>query len=85
MDGHHMFASLLDQVISIPVKMGGVLVFDSLAFHSVGTNVTDKPRRSIAAGYTSADELLPVDDNTYRELVLGERLYRGSELKWVNL
>lgn len=85
MDGHYIFASLLGQAVPIPVKTGGILVFDSLAFHSVGTNTTDGPRRSIAAGYTSADELLPVDDNTYRELVLGERLYRGSELKWVNL
>ena len=67
------------------MKIGGILVFDSLAFHSVGINVTNKTRRSIAIGYTSVDELLPVQDNTYREVVLGERLYRGSELKWVNL
>jgi len=85
MDGHHVFASLIDQSVAIPVKAGGMLVFDSLAFHSVGINTTDKPRRSIAAGYTSADELLPVDDNHYRELVAGERLYRGSELKWGGL
>jgi ectoine hydroxylase-related dioxygenase (phytanoyl-CoA dioxygenase family) len=85
MDGHHVFASLIDQSVAIPVKAGGMLIFDSLAFHSVGTNTTDEPRRSIVAGYTSADELLPVDDNHYRELVIGERLYRGSELKWVNL
>jgi hypothetical protein len=85
MDGHHVFASLIDQSIPIPIKTGGILVFDSLAFHSVGTNVTDKTRRSIAIGYTSVDELLPVQDNTYQEVVSGERLYRGSELKWVNL
>lgn len=85
MDSHHVFASLIDQSIPIPMKIGGILIFDSLAFHSVGTNVTDKTRRSIAIGYTSVDELLPVQDNTYREVVLGERLYRGSELKWVNL
>ncbi len=82
MDEHHQFADLLDQAISIPVGPGGVLVFDSLAFHTVGTNSSKAMRRSIAAGYTSVDELLHVPDNTQRELVLGERIYRGSELNW---
>jgi ectoine hydroxylase-related dioxygenase (phytanoyl-CoA dioxygenase family) len=82
MDEHHVFASLIDQAVSIPVKSGGVLVFNSLAFHTVGKNITNETRRSIAAGYTSVDELLTVENITQREIVLGERLYRGSELNW---
>lgn len=82
MDDHHVFSSLLTQAVPIPVKSGGLLIFDSLLFHSVGPNTTKKSRYSIAAGYTSVDELLPISSSLHRELVLGERLYRGSELKW---
>jgi ectoine hydroxylase-related dioxygenase (phytanoyl-CoA dioxygenase family) len=60
------------------VSKGGILIFDSLAFHSVGKNKSSDTRMSIAGGYTSTDELVPLEDDTLREIVRGERLYRGS-------
>lgn len=78
MDEHHVFAALLQQAVQIEVASGGILVFDSLAFHSVGPNKGLGTRVSIAAGYTSVDELVTIEDNTLREVVRGERLYRGT-------
>lgn len=78
MDEHHVFASLLNQAVQIEVKRGGILIFDSLAFHSVGKNKGVDTRMSIAGGYASTDELVPLIDGALREIVRGERLYRGS-------
>ncbi len=78
MDEHHVFSSLLNQAVQVEVSRGGILIFDSLAFHSVGRNKGVDTRMSIAGGYTSTDELVPLEDNTLREIVRGERLYRGS-------
>jgi len=78
MDEHHVFAALLKQSVQVEVKRGGVLIFDSLAFHSVGQNKGGGTRMSMAGGYTSVDELYPIHDNVQREVVRGERLYRGS-------
>jgi len=78
MDEHHVFAELLKQSVQVEVSRGGVLIFDSLAFHSVGRNKGSETRMSLAAGYTSVDELLYIEDTSLREVVRGERLYRGS-------
>ncbi len=78
MDEHHVFASLINQAVQVEVSKGGILIFDSLAFHSVGKNKSVETRMSIAGGYASTDELVPLEDNALREIVRGERLYRGS-------
>ena len=78
MDEHHVFSSLLNQAVQVEVSRGGILIFDSLSFHSVGRNKGVDTRMSIAGGYASTDELVPLEDNTLREIVRGERLYRGS-------
>lgn len=78
MDEHHIFATLLKQSVQVEVQKGGVLIFDSLAFHSVGQNKGVDTRMSMVAGFTSVDELYPIADNSLREIVRGERLYRGS-------
>jgi phytanoyl-CoA hydroxylase len=77
MDEHSVYKDLLAQALPIPMKKGGVLLFDSLAFHTVGKNETGRSRKSITLGYHSIDELS--DDNSkYKVLVKGERLYRGN-------
>jgi ectoine hydroxylase-related dioxygenase (phytanoyl-CoA dioxygenase family) len=57
---------------------GGVLLFDSLLFHSVGTNVTGETRLSAAFAFHSVDEL---DDSPqpWRVLLCGERIYKGND------
>lgn len=64
----------------VPVAMprGGVLLFDSLLFHSSGRNRTDDTRMSLTLGYRSVDELCR-DGREECELVRGERIYRGND------
>jgi ectoine hydroxylase-related dioxygenase (phytanoyl-CoA dioxygenase family) len=79
MDEHDELRGMANQALPILVKRGGVLVVDSLAFHSVGPNNSNTDRMSIVLGYRSVDELTcpPVDDA--QVLVLGSLLYRGND------
>jgi Phytanoyl-CoA dioxygenase (PhyH) len=79
MDQHEEFAGLLDQAVPVPVARGGVLLMDSLVFHSVGPNRSATERRSIVLGYRSADELDPRELDPRQYLVAGEDLYRGND------
>jgi len=79
MDEHSVYRDLIGQAVPIEAAVGDILIFDSLAFHTVGTNRTDTPRTSLILGYTAVDELLPLEEpNPYRTIVRGERLYRGN-------
>lgn len=77
MDEHGMFADLLSQAVPVPMPEGGILIFDGLAFHSVGVNREGGTRMAITAGYHSTDELGPADANCL--LVRGERIYKGND------
>jgi hypothetical protein len=79
MDEHKEFAGLADQTVPVPVERGGVLLMDSLVFHSVGPNRSTSERRSIVLGYRSVDELDPRDLDSRQFLVTGEDLYRGND------
>ncbi len=78
MDEHSVYADLLGQALPVEMPAGGILFFDSLAFHGVGVNTTDDSRMSIALGFHSVDELNRATDAT-RVLLRGERLYRGND------
>lgn len=71
-------SGILDQAVPVPMPSGGMLAIDSLIFHRIGTNRTDRTRMSMTVGYHSADELLEADQPK-RWLVRGERRYMGND------
>jgi len=79
MDEHSIFADLLDQALPVPMPAGGILLFDSLVFHSAGTNTAGGTRMAIASAYHSVDELSSEQNSAHRVLVRGERIYRGND------
>ena len=79
MDEHSVYSDLLGQVLPIPMRKGGVLFFDSLAFHTVGSNRSNRERMSVCMGFRSVDELSGVPDDPKCTLILGERIYRGND------
>ncbi|TYB47859.1 phytanoyl-CoA dioxygenase family protein [Actinomadura chibensis] len=79
MDEHAELRDLADQAVPVPVPAGGILVFDSLVFHSVGLNRSTGTRMSVTAGYRSVDELDATPDATREILVTGELIYRGND------
>jgi len=72
-----MFGGLEDQALPVAMSEGGVLIFNSLTFHTAGENHTDKSRMSLAFAYRSVDELCRIPDNNTR-LIAGERIFRGN-------
>ena len=79
MDDHQEYADFMGQALPIPMPKGGILIFDSLVFHSVGVNKTDDTRMSVTMAFRSVDELSDPGDNTKRRLILGERIYKGND------
>jgi ectoine hydroxylase-related dioxygenase (phytanoyl-CoA dioxygenase family) len=79
MDEHSVFADLINQAVPIPMSKGGVLLLDSLAFHTAGPNRTPSTRLSACCAYHSVDELSGVAPDPKKLLVCGERLYRGND------
>lgn len=79
MDEHSVYADLINQELPVPMRQGGVLLLDSLAFHTAGENSTGATRASICCGYHSVDELSGVSADPKKLLVAGERLYRGND------
>ncbi|HEX2033385.1 MAG TPA: phytanoyl-CoA dioxygenase family protein, partial [Chloroflexota bacterium] len=70
-------ARLHDQVVRAEMPEGGLLVIDSLLWHSVGPNRTGQTRISMTIGYHSVDDLAGVED-PQRLLVRGRRPYAGN-------
>lgn len=66
------------QVLPVPMPSGGVLLLDSLTFHTAGVNRTTSTRRSVAFACHSADALTEHPDRTSYELLIGERRFRGN-------
>ncbi|MEO0557373.1 MAG: phytanoyl-CoA dioxygenase family protein [Bacteroidota bacterium] len=78
-DEHDMYTFVADQALPVPMKKGGVLLLDSLAFHSVGVNKTQKSRRSMVFAVHSSDNLQRSVDND-RILLTGTRAYKGTDV-----
>lgn len=79
MDEHSVFVDLIAQRVPVPMEAGGVLLLDSLVFHTAGNNRTSESRRSICCAYHSVDELSGVEVDPKKILVCGEKLYRGND------
>lgn len=77
-DDHAEYEAFEPQALPIAMPAGGVLLFDSLLFHSVGTNSAGGSRLSVTFAFHSVDEL---DDAAHRHRVLlcGERIYKGND------
>lgn len=79
MDEHSVYGDLLEQALPIPVSRGGVIMFDSLVFHTIGENRSDRTRMSVCMGFRSVNELSGVKNDPKCMLVLGDRIYRGND------
>ena len=82
MDEHNELREMAGQALPVPVQRGGVLIFDSLAFHSVGPNTSNTDRISIVLGYRSADELEHPPLGDAQLLVSGRPIYRGNDRQY---
>lgn len=71
------FVGVVDQGLPVPVPAGGVLLFNSLVFHTIGENQTNNTRISLAFAYRANDELSTIDEPKTR-LVAGERRRVGN-------
>ena len=79
-DDHIEYQHLLDQSLPVPMMSGDMLILDSLAFHSVGTNITSESRISTTFALRSVDEL---DRATDRHVLLcGNWVYKGNDLDY---
>jgi len=76
---HDEYEGLEDQAVSITMSEGGVLLFNGLLFHGVGSNQSGEPRISMTLGFRSADELDAAPDMTRQVMVSGQHLYRGND------
>lgn len=79
MANHEEYQGLLDQALPVPMPEGSVLLFDGLAFHSIGQNNTSSSRMSMTLGFRSVDELSAQPDNTREIIISGQYLYRGND------
>ncbi len=70
-------ARLGDQVVRAEMPAGGLLVIDSLLWHSVGPNRAGGTRLSMTMGYHSVDDLAGVAD-PQKLLAHGQRPYAGN-------
>ena len=71
---------LQEQVVRLPMSVGGIMLLDSCVCHSQGINHTDGTRMSITLGYHSLDELAGIEDSKSM-LVCGNRVYKGNDRK----
>jgi ectoine hydroxylase-related dioxygenase (phytanoyl-CoA dioxygenase family) len=80
MDEHHEYDGLADQALAVPMPEGGVLLFNGLAFHSVGHNRSGRTRISMTFGFRAADELDANPDDARQIIVAGAHIYRGNDI-----
>lgn len=76
---HEEYAGLEEQALSVPMPEGGVLLFDGLAFHGVGSNASGDSRMSMTLGFRAADELDRHPDAERQIIVSGSQIYRGND------
>jgi phytanoyl-CoA hydroxylase len=78
MDEHSVYSDMTSQSLPVPMESGGVLLFDSLVFHTVGENSTSQSRTSVCMAFHSVDELSRADDPA-KVLICGTLIYRGND------
>ena len=78
MDEHEVFRHLVEQALPVPMNVGDALLFDAMAFHSVGENSTRATRRSLTLAFKAHDELGKLDPSA-QVLIAGEPIYRGND------
>lgn len=83
-DDHDEYHFALNQAVAVPMKQGQVLLINSLMFHSVGKNITERSRMSTTFAFHSVDELSGITHDTKRTLLCGESIYMGSDYKKVS-
>lgn len=77
-DDHSDYDAVHGQALPVPMPAGGVLVFDSLMFHSVGLNHSGRSRLSASFAFHSVDEM-DETDNPKRVVLCGQRVYKGND------
>lgn len=75
---HDEYQPYANQGLACEMPRGGILLFNSLLFHSVGRNRSGTERMSMTFGYRSVDELQPTPRG-YARVVRGEAIYRGND------
>lgn len=79
MNEHQEYQGFLDQSLPVPMKAGSALLFNGLAFHSVGINTSGRTRTSMTLGFRSVDELERNPDFVRNILTTGSFIYRGND------
>lgn len=78
-DEHEIYKFVIEQALPIPMPKGGILILDSLAFHSVGLNTTNSSRISTVFAFHSVDDLHDCPSDNSRILLSGTRFYKGTD------
>jgi ectoine hydroxylase-related dioxygenase (phytanoyl-CoA dioxygenase family) len=68
---------LVGQELPVPMKRGGVLLMNALAFHSVGANHTVETRKSLVFACRSSDDLAHPRMPSHVQIV-GKQTFRGN-------
>ena len=79
MSDHAEYDGMEDQAISVPIPKGGVLLFNGLTFHGLGSNYSGESRISMTLGFRSEDELDAQPDESRQVIVAGQHIYRGND------
>ena len=77
-DEHDEYRSLIEQELPILMPKGGVLLMNSLAFHSVGVNLGPGTRKSVLFACHSSDNTILSGDSESTILLAGERQFKGN-------
>lgn len=77
MDEHSLYGILPKQALSVPVRAGGILLLNGLAFHAMALASPECARTAITAAYRSVDELSKETDSD-TTLARGEFVFRGD-------
>lgn len=70
-DEHPEYRTLIGQELPVEVPRGGVLILNSLAFHSVGRGTGDRSRKSCVFALRAVDELRATYDEESAVMVTG--------------
>lgn len=79
-DEHELYRFVIEQALPIPMPKGGLLLLDSLAFHSVGLNTSCTSRMSVVFAFHSSDVLTKNHTDSTRLLLSGRRCYKGTDV-----
>lgn len=80
LDDHEEYRGFKTQGLPVPMSRGQLLLLDSLAFHTVGSNSSSESRASLTFALRSVDEL--ERQAPHLELLFGEWVYKGNDLDY---